>query len=66
MQMGLRDYKRNLILNYNFSVLKFSIYKGFLFVIVTTGILYILINRFLKKKADQLLKLYQMFYLFLT
>jgi len=39
----------NIIINNQDVVLKFSIYKGFLYVIVTTGILYLLINRFLKK-----------------
>lgn len=38
-----------LIINDQDNVLKFSIYKDFLFVIVTTGVLYILINRGLKK-----------------
>ncbi|MFW2487217.1 HD domain-containing phosphohydrolase [Clostridium chromiireducens] len=38
-----------LIINDQENVLKFSIYKDFLFVIVTTGVLYILINRGLKK-----------------
>ncbi|OPJ61263.1 HD domain-containing phosphohydrolase [Clostridium chromiireducens] len=38
-----------LIINDQDNVLKFSIYKDFLFVIVTTSVLYILINRGLKK-----------------
>ncbi|WP_182629288.1 HD domain-containing phosphohydrolase [Clostridium chromiireducens] len=38
-----------LIINDQDNVLKFSIYKDFLFVILTTSVLYILINRGLKK-----------------
>ncbi|MFL0164210.1 HD domain-containing phosphohydrolase [Candidatus Clostridium helianthi] len=39
----------DLITNGQDSVLKISIYKGVLFIIVTTSILYVLINKFLKK-----------------
>ncbi|MDR3593515.1 HD domain-containing phosphohydrolase [Clostridium sp.] len=43
------DIVINLIINNQERVMKFSIYKGFLYVIVTTCILYLLIDRFLKK-----------------
>ncbi len=39
----------DLITNVQDSALKISIYKGVLFIIVTTSILYVLINKFLKK-----------------
>ncbi|WP_026015803.1 HD domain-containing phosphohydrolase [Clostridium beijerinckii] len=39
----------DLITNGQDNVLKISIYKGVLFIIVTTSILYVLINKFLKK-----------------
>lgn len=43
----------DLITNGQDNVLKISIYKGVLFIIVTTSILYVLINKFLKKYVIQ-------------